>query len=62
MSAFASTGIMAGCLCIVHPYLMAFAIPDIFYLLAFSRSIARCTVHEMVCKFFLFNIICILGP
>lgn len=49
MSAFASTGIMTGCLCILHPYLMAFAIPDIFYMLAFSRSIANCTVHEMVC-------------
>jgi hypothetical protein len=45
MSAFASTGIMAGCLFIVHPYLIAFAIPDMFYLLAFSRTFVNCTVN-----------------
>lgn len=55
MTAFASTGIMAGCLALVHPYLLALAIPDLCYLLAFSRSIVNCTVFEMVLSNILYN-------
>ena len=48
MSAFASTGIITGCLALVHPYLAAFAIPDWLCLIGFSSVYVKNTVNALV--------------
>lgn len=48
LGSVASTGALTAGLAFVHPYLAALALPDWYYILAFSGSVMNNTVNQIV--------------